>query len=529
MNIVVDNYLLSKRCLSLILVLLFVQPQDVLAAEYKESEKPIEEIIEERKDPDESELMEEPEEAVTKDTIEEEAVAEEEEEEVIEEPVVPEEELPPKEEVIKEEEKGMPKLTPVPEPEPEAIPEEKEKPPEKEKKPKKKKPKKKVERPKGFFKGARIELKSRTVYIDRDFASGVVHESFATGGSLMFRSGKWKDFFTVHTEVFTSQKLYGDIDRDGAQLLRDKQKELTVLGTAYAQIDYKRVRLRLGRQDFSLPYVNRNYSRMIPNTFEAYALTAKRGKFEGIGGYVDKIKKRNSGSFVSMSKAAGVTGDSDEGMAMAGFEFKANDNLDMGILNFYTFNVFNIFYSEINYTKPLKNKNAFKLSAQFTDERSVGDELLSTSPFQTQVWSVEGRYGFKDAVLRTAYSATSESGTISSPYGGYPGYISLMKSDFNRAGEQAWMVGLTYNFSRIGLDGLSMNTKFASGYNAEDFSTGDIRPDQQEFDITLDYYPPAGRPLAGFWLRLRAAKRWQDGEVDTHDFRALLNYTYSVK
>ena len=530
MNIVFDNHLLNKRCLSLFIVLIFVQPlQDVMAAEYKESEKPIEEIIDEEKDPEESVLMEEPDEAVTKDSIEEEAVLEEEEEEAIEEPAIPEEEPPAEEEVIKEEEKGMPKLTPVPEPEPEAKPEEKEKPPEKEKKPKKKKPKKKVERPKGFFKGARIELKSRTVYFDRDTVGGIDQESFATGGSLMFRSGQWKDFFTVHTEVFTSQKLYGDVDRDGAQLLRDKQKELTVLGTAYAQFDYKKVRLRLGRQDFSLPYVNRNYSRMIPNTFEAVAVTAKRGKFEGIGGYIDKIKKRNSGSFVSMSKGAGVAGDSDEGLAMAGLLFNASDNLDLGILNFYTFNVVNIFYSEINYTKPLKDKNALKLSAQFTDQRSVGDELLSTSPFQTQVWSVEGRYGFSDAVLRAAYSATSESGTISSPYGGYPGYISLMKSDFNRAGEQAWMVGLTYNFSRIGLDGLSMNTKYASGYNAEDFSSGSKRGDEQEFDITFDYYPPAGRPLAGFWLRVRGAKRWQDGLESGHDIRVLLNYTLSVK
>jgi len=514
LTIVVDNYLLNKRCLSLFLVLIFVQPlQDVLAAEYKESEKPIENIIEEEKDPDESVLMEEPEEAVTKDTVPEEEV-------IIEEPAVPEEEPPAEEEVIKDEEKGMPKLSPKPEPE--AKP--KEKPPEK-----KKKPRKKVERPKGFFKGARIELKSRTVYFDRDTVGGIDQESFATGGSLMFRSGQWKDFFRVHTEVFTSQKLYGDIDRDGAQLLRENQKELTVLGTAYAQFDYKKVRLRLGRQDFSLPYVNRNYSRMIPNTFEAYAMTAKRGKFEGIGGYIDKIKKRDSGSFISMSKAAGVAGDSNEGMAMMGVRFQPNKNLDFGALNFYSFNVFNIFYSEINYTKPLKDKDGLKFSAQFTDQRSVGDELLSKSPFQTQVWSVEGRYGVKDAVFRAAYSATSESGTISSPYGGYPGFISLMKSDFNRAGEQAWMVGLTYNFSRIGLDGLSMNTKYASGYNAEDFSSGAKRTDEQEFDITFDYYPPAGRPLAGFWLRVRGAKRWQDDLESGHDFRVLLNYTFSVK
>jgi predicted porin len=104
-----------------------------------------------------------------------------------------------------------------------------------------------------------------------------------------------------------------------------------------------------------------------------------------------------------------------------------------------------------------------------------------------------------------------------------------MKSDFNSAGEQAWMVGLTYNFSRLGLDGLSMNTKYASGHNAEDFSSGIKRPDEQEFDITFDYYPPAGRPLAGFWLRVRGAKRWQDGQDDTHDIRVLLNYTYSIK
>jgi len=183
---VFDNHLLDRRCLSLFLVLLFVQPlQDVLAAEYKESEKPIEEIIEEEKDPDESVLMEEPEEAVTKDTVEEEEV-------IIEEPAVPEKELPPEEEIIPDEEKGMPKLTPVPEPEAKPKEKPKEKPPDK-----KKKRKKKVERPKGFFKGARIELKSRTVYFDRDTVGGIDQESFATGGSLMFRSGKWKDFFTV--------------------------------------------------------------------------------------------------------------------------------------------------------------------------------------------------------------------------------------------------------------------------------------------------------------------------------------------
>ena len=471
MTVVVDNYLLNKQSLTMFLVLIFIQTmQGALAAEYDVNEKPIKEIIEEEGSDYKSKLMEEPEEAVTKETAEEE--------------VLPEQE------------------------------------------PKKKK---KVERPAGFFPGARVELKSRTAYFDRTNPGGIDQESFATGGSLMFHSGKWKDFFTVHTEVFTSQKLYGDIDRDGAQLLRDKQKEMTVLGTAYAQLDYKQARLRLGRQEFRMPYINRSDSRMIPHTYEAYAMAINQEKFEAIGGYVDKMKRRNSGSFVSMSKAAGVKGDSNEGMAMLGGRIAINKNTTFGMLNLYTFDVFNIFYSELNYSIPLRENNRLKFSAQFTDQRSVGDELLSTSPFQTQAWGVEGKYVTSDAIMLLAYSSVSERANIRHPYGGYPGYISLMKSFFNRAGEQAWMAELAYDFSKVGLEGVSMITKFASGYNAENVTAGIAIPDQQEFDITFDYYPPAGRMFSGLWFRVRGAKRWQDGLEDTHDIRVFLNYTYAIK
>jgi hypothetical protein len=93
--------------------------QGALAAEYEEEEKPIKEIIEEEGSDYKSKLMEDPEEAVTKKTVGEE--------------ILPEEE------------------------------------PEKKKKPSTKK----VERPVGFFKGARIELKSRTAYFDRTNPGGI--------------------------------------------------------------------------------------------------------------------------------------------------------------------------------------------------------------------------------------------------------------------------------------------------------------------------------------------------------------------
>ena len=40
----------------------------------------------------------------------------------------------------------------------------------------------------------------------------------------------------------------------------------------------------------------------------------------------------------------------------------------------------------------------------------------------------------RDAILTVAFSSTSGDFEIENPYGSYPGYVSLMRSDFNRAG-----------------------------------------------------------------------------------------------
>ena len=344
------------------------------AAEYDESEKPaVESILEDKKGLEDTSLMEEPKEVKEAKPEEIEEAKPEEIEEA--KPAEVEEAEPAEVEEAKPEEKPVPgEITPVPEvvTEPEPVT-------------KKTIPTKEEVKPSGFIHDARLVLKPRSVYLDRKTVDGDDRESFAAGGSLLFISGKWKDTFSVSAEVFTSQKIYGDVDRDGAKLLREGQQGLTVLGNAYGQIDYKDVRVRLGRQEFNLPYVNRNDTRMLPNTFEAVAINLDRKKFDMLVGYINKMKKRDSGAFVSMSEAAGVPGPSDEGTAVLGARYTFSERLVIGALDFYTFDVFNIFYAEANYTLPLSETNRLKLSAQFTDERSVGDELLDASPFQTQV------------------------------------------------------------------------------------------------------------------------------------------------
>ena len=96
---------------------------------------------------------------------------------------------------------------------------------------------------------------------------------------------------------------------------------ITTLGQAYLELNWKGLIGRVYRQTLDIPYLNKNDSRMIPNTFEAYGLGREGSSLDFLVGYVDKIKLRNSEDFISMGEAAGVEGD-DTGTRVFGLLWK---------------------------------------------------------------------------------------------------------------------------------------------------------------------------------------------------------------
>jgi hypothetical protein len=110
---------------------------------------------------------------------------------------------------------------------------------------------------------------------------------------------------------------------------------------------------------------------------------------------------------------------------------------------------------------------------------------------------------------------------------GYPGYLSLMESDFDRAGEDAWLVGLAYDFERLGLRGLSAFFNFARGTGARDPANGQALPDEREYDLTVDYRVARKGWLEGLWLRLRGAVL-ESGDNTQTEVRLILNYAFPV-
>jgi hypothetical protein len=95
--------------------------------------------------------------------------------------------------------------------------------------------------------------------------------------------------------------------------------------------------------------------------------------------------------------------------------------------------------------------------------------------------------------------------------------------DNDRAGENTWLTGLSYDFSSIGINGLSILSNYTDSCTPK--TGANASPSQRELDFTVDYR--FNKLLKGLWLRFRAGFVNQDKSMDGQDMkdiRVIVNY-----
>lgn len=367
-----------------------------------------------------------------------------------------------------------------------------------------------------FIDETQFKLTSRSYYRHREVGKAT-SEAFATGGSFGLKTGYWQDIASVGLTAFTSQKLYGPDDRDGTGLLKPGQSSYTLLGEAYLELKFEPTKLALGYQQLDLPYINGHDIRMTPHTFEAYTALHDVNERLRIGiGYVNKIRTRTSYDYQYMSEQAGAAGTSD-GVYAIGMRYKIEDRFNLGWVDLYNPDTFNTFYIESSITHKPKHDIAVKTSVQFTDQVSVGDELIGE--VHTQHYGIKCASTYSNLTAAAIFTYTDTDHDVLRPWGGSPSYNSIMIGDFDRAGERSYGASLSYDFTAPYLKDFSTSLRWVYG----DISKGDS-PDQRELNLNLDYRPDT---LENLWVRVRYGSNETLGDSfleEIRDFRIIINY-----
>jgi hypothetical protein len=374
-----------------------------------------------------------------------------------------------------------------------------------------------------FFANSVLEARYRTYYLRDERTDDSISEAWAMGGSVYYRSGWLLDAFRLEAEGFTSQPVVAPNRRPDTLLLEPVQDGYTVLGIANARLRYKGIAVTGFRQYLDLPYTNRQDNRMTPNTFEALVLGKPEGELRFSTGYSWKVKLRDSDEFRSFTKAIGLN--KDRGLAHGGAVWDPHEDLHLGAIAGAVPDLFAGTYVEASFAHDFSEDLEARIDGQFTRQWDVGDDLLGPELDDTWSFGIRASGSYRNAVVRLGVSVTDSSSPIFSDYGTNPSYVDLMQRTFTRAGEKAILASASYNFSRLGLTGLSFIMNFVAGFDARSF---DERIDAQELDATLDYRIDRGW-FQNLWLRIRGSWLHEQGaQQDGKELRVIIRYDFPV-
>jgi hypothetical protein len=385
-----------------------------------------------------------------------------------------------------------------------------------------------------FFADTEVVLRFRTYALPLKTAAGERAHAWTAGGKLRFRSGWLAETLRVGFGLYGSYPLVEDDPFALTQLLRPEGRSYTIAGEAFLRLRWRELEGTFYRQELDLPYVNKSDSRMTPNSFEGAILQGSHEntrwwkRVDWVGGWLSDIRPRFAEKFISMGSRAGAP-DSDAGMLVAGAQIEPYKGASLGLYNYWVPDVLSIHYLATDVLRDLGGGWGFRTQWQYTLQTDGGGTDLLDKEFKTWVFGGRAALSNWGVTAWLGFSVTDEEEDIRSPYGTYAGFVSMMQSDFNSAGEKAALFGISYDFAHLGVEGLTAFLQLGIGRGAKLPDLGLSGLDETEVDFTIDYKIADGR-LRGLWFRLRGAFSRIDapGQGDARQVRFIINYDLPV-
>jgi hypothetical protein len=384
-----------------------------------------------------------------------------------------------------------------------------------------------------FLRDSVVDVNARTYYRDvlTNSTTSSWQEAWAGGGSIAVESGKLFEVFSIGGVVYTSFPLYAPLAHDGTRLLKTGQEGYAVAGQLYGKASMFDQTITVGRYLYDTPYMGPHDNRMSPKTFMGYTLIGKFGDpesgkpaFRYGAGYIAEMKERNEDVFRSIGRSAGANADRGAGVLGGLLQWGP---VSFGAIDYYSEDILNIAYVEGKYGASLPYGISAVLGLQFADQRTTGASLTNGGTYyQTNHFGTKLDIDYSTFIVTLAFSAVNPSAAMQTPWSANPIYTDAIIQAFQGAGEQAFMVGASYEFSPVGVKGLAASIYYYRHWSNP--TTGSPLVGN-EWDFTMDYRP-GWEFLSGLWFRARYAFSGVDqNNIRTNIDEVRITVNYALK
>jgi hypothetical protein len=384
---------------------------------------------------------------------------------------------------------------------------------------------------------ARATIRFRSYFFDRIGPNPPHSVALAGGGWVGLESGWLYDVFQIGAVGYTTQPIWAPNNpyetSNGTRLLKPDGYGFFTLGQAYASARWMGQTFTAYRQWIDELEVNPWDNRMIPQTFEAYALRGRLAAVNYFAGYVAAIKPRDESDFINMAERAGAP-NVNAGMGLVSVRYGDPGRFAFRSSAYYVPDILWSQYSDAVGVVRLTDDLSVRLAGQFMVQGSNGRNLLTGKPFGTFIGGGRVDANWGPFTLYGAFMQVGSADEYRHPYGVFIGFNKQQVLNFNRAGERSFQLGARYDLAAIGLPGTFFLANVTYGADAIDAATGAALPDVYEYDLELNFR--ADRLEVPDWLKplqLRGRVAFIDQYAanmpvaSTTEYRVILNYEVS--
>ena len=408
----------------------------------------------------------------------------------------------------------------------------------------------------GFVEGSHLSVNTRNYYMNRDRRDIHSDDSKEWGQGFLgtFESGYTQGTvgFGLDAHAMLGLKLDGGGGTDGSSILpygSGNGKAPGSFSTAGGTLKMRALDTELKAGDLFLnnPVIAGGMTRMLPQTFRGVTLanhSLDGWLFEGGQASFTKLYNQSGHQRIGTSYGALPSHTDAQHMNWAGVSFSGMPGLTSNLYASELKDVWNQYYYDLDYTYALNDLVSLNPGLHYYHTQDTGQSLLGN--IDNNTYSLHFSVGVGHHSVTAAYQRVNGNTPFDYIAQGDSVYLdnSQQYSDFNGPNERSWKLKYAYDFSGLGMPGLTSAVSYISGKtdltSVDPQSRGYSRwysaegkdAKHWERDIDLKYVVQGGKAkdlaVRLQWATNRGSNGYSAVDNDVDEYRVIVDYPINV-